>query len=119
MSEGIAIQLIVTFGGIVAAYFVSRQQWRKDKVDAEGSREERLDKREADFWKRAEIADAENEKRIAALERKLADQDATIDQQGAEIMQLRDRIKMLESDRDHWKERALKAERTTQGKTGL
>lgn len=112
MSEGIIIQLIISVGGVIGAYLLARQQWRKDRVDNELSREQRLDKREADFWKRAEERDAEKNAEIAELAERIVELEnnettlnSTITEQGALIMELReklnkqdDRIRTLENE---------------------
>ena len=125
MSEGIAIQLIITVGTVIGAYFLARQQWRKDRIENESSREERLDKREAEFWARAEARDAEREAEIKQVKDELTAVRAQLASVKVELSTERElrrkleaRILTLENENGH-----LKAEndrlKSGKGKMGL
>lgn len=103
-NAAIIIAVISATATIIGGGFATWQQLKKDRQVNSLELHQLKRELEADLWQRAH---GEFDKMQARLD----EQDATIKEQGGLIMQLRERITELEKDRDHWKARALEAEK--------
>ena len=109
-NAAIVIAIISATATVIGGSFATWQQLKKDRQVNSLELHQLKRELETDLWGRAHV---EFEKMQARLD----DQDATIQEQGGLIMQLRqtiqeqnERIKALEAERDNWKSRALAAE---------
>lgn len=123
------VESLVNFGGVVvvallsffSAIYVANRQAKAGDNDVQHQVDEAL-------WQRTQQQLAKMSARIDALEKSDEEKDAQISKlkaenalQKANMSEMAKRLKDLEQDRDHWKQRALTAEerRAKGGKEGL
>ena len=121
IDSAVIVAGIMTVGTLVAGGYSVYAQLRRDKAAAEqqaknDEEEASLSKKkfqkeiEDNLWEKTQIELEKMIRHIDKQDAQIQKQDATIKEQGGLIMQLRDRIKFIEEERDTWMRRALTAE---------
>jgi uncharacterized protein HemX len=106
------IAVFTAVATLIGGGFATYQQLRKDRRQAAVEIAKLQEDVERALWDRVRGELADMAARLDRQAERIAQQDATINEQGAVIMQMREQIRQLELDRNHWRARALEAERT-------
>jgi uncharacterized protein HemX len=108
----VLIAWIVAVTGLIGGGIATWQQLKKDSRQSAVEMSRLQEEVERILWDRVRGELADMAARLDRQAERIAQQDATINEQGAVIMQMREQIRQLELDRNHWRARALEAERT-------
>jgi hypothetical protein len=103
---------IVTIGGTILGTVLTLRSQEKQTAKSSAIEFHRLQKEiEETLWERVKEELADRDVRLDRQSKHIAQLEALAAEQGALLMQHREQIKQLESDKNHWRSRALEAEK--------
>ena len=104
---------IVTIAGTIMGTVLTLRSQEKQTARSSAIEFSRLQKEiEGTLWERVKEELADRDARLDRQSKHIAQLEALAAEQGALLMQHREQIKQLELDRNHWRTRAIEAERT-------